>query len=96
MNLLCYLILLTKVDLIGKVGITLNVDWYEPAVFNATEHIEACETKMQFFAGWFANPIFVNGQYPEIMRQKVFDISRFLTYSIFKDFQYSNDNNYKV
>ena len=24
----------------GKVGITLNVDWYEPTVFNDTSHIE--------------------------------------------------------
>ena len=56
---------------LGKVGITLNVNWFEPLVFNDTEHIEACETKLQFSAGWFANPIFVNGKYPEIMRQKV-------------------------
>ena len=26
---------------------------------------------MQFFAGWFGNPIFVNGKYPDIMRQKI-------------------------
>ena len=71
-DLFHYGIALSKIYFIGKVGITLNVDWYEPAVFNATEHVEACETKMQFFAGWFANPIFVNGQYPEIMRKKVF------------------------
>ena len=55
----------------GQVGITLNVDWYEPTIFNETSHVEASETKLQFFAGWFANPIFVNGKYPDIMRQKV-------------------------
>ena len=57
--------------ILGQVGITLNVDWYEPTIFNETSHVEASETKLQFFAGWFANPIFVNGKYPEVMRQKV-------------------------
>ena len=56
---------------IGKVGITLNMNWNEPAIFNETSHIEAAETKQQFQTGWFANPIFVNGKYPDIMRQKV-------------------------
>jgi len=56
---------------LGQVGITLNVDWYEPTIFNETSHVEASETKLQFFAGWFANPIFVNGKYPEVMRQKI-------------------------
>ena len=26
---------------------------------------------MEFALGWFANPIFVNGQYPDIMREQV-------------------------
>ena len=59
----------------GKVGITLNFDHYEATVFNDSSHVEACSTKMQFYAGWFANPIFVNGKYPDIMRQKVLYIS---------------------
>ena len=56
---------------LGKVGITLNMNWAEPAIFNDSSHVEAAETKQQFESGWFANPIFVNGKYPEIMRQKV-------------------------
>ena len=64
--------------ILGQVGITLNVDWYEPTIFNETSHVEASETKLQFFAGWFANPIFVNGKYPDIMRQKVKIIYFFL------------------
>merc|ERR1712223_2381741 len=55
----------------GKVGITLNMNWAEPAIFNDSSHVEAAETKQQFESGWFANPIFVNGKYPDIMRQKV-------------------------
>ena len=40
-------------------------------LFNDSFHVEAAETKQQFESGWFANPIFVNGKYPDIMRQKV-------------------------
>ena len=52
-------------------GITLNVDWFEPLDSSNLSHVEACNTKLQFFAGWFANPIYIDGKYPEIMRQKV-------------------------
>ena len=52
-------------------GITLNVDWFEPLDSSDPSHVEACNTKLQFFAGWFANPIYIDGKYPEIMRQKV-------------------------
>jgi hypothetical protein len=55
----------------GVVGITLNVDWFEPLDSSDLSHVEACNTKLQFFAGWFANPIYIDGKYPEIMRQKV-------------------------
>lgn len=55
----------------GVVGITLNVDWFEPLDSSDLSHVEACNTKLQFFAGWFANPIYINGKYPDIMRQKV-------------------------
>ena len=47
------------------------MNWAEPAIFNDSSHVEAAETKQQFESGWFANPIFVNGKYPDIMRQKV-------------------------
>ena len=63
---------------LGKVGITLNMNWNEPAIFNDISHIEAAEIKQQFQTGWFANPIFVNGKYPDIMRQKVKIIYFFL------------------
>ena len=52
-------------------GITLNVDWFEPLDSSDVSHVEACYTKLQFFVGWFANPIYINGKYPDIMRQKV-------------------------
>ena len=55
----------------GQVGITLNTDWFEPEDFQNSSHVEASETMLQFWFGWFANPILINGKYPEIMRQKV-------------------------
>ena len=55
----------------GQVGITLNMNWDEPAVYNDSSHVEASEIQAQFDVGWFANPIFINGKYPDIMRQKV-------------------------
>jgi lactase-phlorizin hydrolase len=70
---------LSKNILSGKVGITLNMDWCQP--FNATndDHIHASMTKLQFQGGWFANPIFVNGQYPDVMREKVKEFTNILS-----------------
>ena len=51
----------------GKVGITLNVNWGEPQDAANPEHVEASERFMDFFLGWYAHPIFVSGQYPEVI-----------------------------
>ena len=66
-----YSIAILQFYLIGAVGITLNCDWFEPYDSTDESHVEAALTKLQFFVGWFANPIYVNGKYPEIMREKV-------------------------
>ncbi len=55
----------------GKVGITLNIDWHEP-LDNTVANIEAAERGLQFMGGWFANPIFGTGDYPSIMKLKVY------------------------
>ena len=55
----------------GQVGITLNVDWYEPVNGTNADDVEASNIKMNFHAGWFAHPIYVDGKYPEIMRSKI-------------------------
>ncbi len=55
---------------LGKAGITLNINWYDPKDDQVTSQ-DAAERAMQFLGGWFANPIFGNGEYPAIMRQKV-------------------------
>ena len=58
----------------GKVGITLNIDWAEPANRKDGDHLEASNRAIQFQLGWFAHPIFINGAYPDVMRKKV-DVS---------------------
>ena len=54
----------------GRAGITLNINWYLPKD-NRTGSAEAAETMLQFLGGWFANPIFGTGEYPEVMVNKV-------------------------
>jgi len=55
----------------GKCGITLNVNWAEPRNPDDPADEEASETHLQFNLGWFAHPIHSNGQYPDIMRNKI-------------------------
>ena len=51
----------------GRVSIVLNANWYFPQ--EKTEvFIQAAKRAMEFFLGWFANPIYVNGDYPEVMK----------------------------
>ena len=51
----------------GKVSIVLNADWHFPQK-NEDVFLEAAKRGMEFFLGWFANPIYVNGDYPEVMK----------------------------
>ena len=55
----------------GVVGISLNSNWYEPADSSNLSHIKAAEIQIQFTLGWFANPIFIDGKYPQAMRDMV-------------------------
>ncbi|XP_028847202.1 lactase-phlorizin hydrolase-like [Denticeps clupeoides] len=48
----------------GKVGVSLNSDWTEPQNPSQPQDIEAAERYLHFTLGWFAHPIFVNGDYP--------------------------------
>ncbi|XP_033842544.2 lactase/phlorizin hydrolase [Periophthalmus magnuspinnatus] len=52
----------------GLVSIALNADWYEPLDVNTPRELEAADRAMQFRLGWFAHPIFKNGDYPEAMK----------------------------
>ncbi|XP_060578197.1 lactase/phlorizin hydrolase-like [Ruditapes philippinarum] len=55
----------------GKLGLALNADWREPKDEFAPSDWKASETVMQFTLGWFANPIFGDGDYPQIMKEKI-------------------------
>ncbi|XP_072293793.1 lactase/phlorizin hydrolase, partial [Eucyclogobius newberryi] len=52
----------------GLVSVALNADWYEPLDVNVPRELEAADRAMQFRLGWFAHPIFKNGDYPEAMK----------------------------
>ena len=55
----------------GQVGITLNIEWAEPEDPSDPSHVETSDTYLQFMLGWFAHPVFVDGAYPDVMREKV-------------------------
>ncbi|XP_075140642.1 lactase/phlorizin hydrolase [Leptodactylus fuscus] len=55
----------------GQVGISLNSDWAEPVDPNNPDDVSAAERYLQFMLGWFAHPILVNGDYPEVLKQQV-------------------------
>jgi beta-glucosidase/6-phospho-beta-glucosidase/beta-galactosidase len=53
----------------GKVSITLNFEWSEPAS-DSPEDIAAAEQRRQFEFGLYANPI-INFDYPQIVKDRV-------------------------
>ncbi|XP_041856893.1 lactase-phlorizin hydrolase-like [Melanotaenia boesemani] len=55
----------------GLVSIALNSDWVEPKDVDVPREVVAADRAMQFQLGWFAHPIFKNGDYPEAMKQQV-------------------------
>ncbi len=62
----------------GSIGISLNCDWREPATEYPRDH-QAAERALEFFLGWFADPIWL-GDYPDIMKEKLG--SRLPTFSL--------------
>jgi beta-glucosidase len=53
----------------GQIAMVNNCDWREPLT-DSPEDKEAAERAVQFFLGWFADPLY-RGDYPEIMRRRV-------------------------
>lgn len=54
---------------LGKVGITLNCDWWVPRNPDDPADWDAADRGMQFQCGWFKHPIFATGDYPEVMKK---------------------------
>ncbi|TKS67586.1 Lactase-phlorizin hydrolase [Collichthys lucidus] len=55
----------------GQVGIALNSDWAEPMNPSRPEDVAAADRYLQFMLGWFAHPIFVNGDYPAALKTQI-------------------------
>ncbi|KAH3891377.1 hypothetical protein DPMN_015476 [Dreissena polymorpha] len=55
----------------GKLGIVLSHMNGEPMDRDSLADIEAAERFNQFNLGWFANPIFGNGDYPDVLKWQV-------------------------
>jgi len=53
----------------GNIGIANNCDWREPLSDSDCDRL-AAERALQFFYGWFTDPLFT-GEYPEMMREKL-------------------------
>uniref|UniRef100_A0A672ZMH3 Klotho n=1 Tax=Sphaeramia orbicularis TaxID=375764 RepID=A0A672ZMH3_9TELE len=52
----------------GQVSLVLHMDWMEPAFSFSREDVEPAKRMLDFRVGWFAEPIFGNGDYPLGMR----------------------------
>ncbi|XP_051937935.1 lactase/phlorizin hydrolase [Hippocampus zosterae] len=55
----------------GLVSLALGSDWVEPKAVNVLREVVAADRAMQFQLGWFAHPIFKNGDYPDAMKWQV-------------------------
>lgn len=55
----------------GKIGLTLNSNMWIP-ITNDPEDIEASRRAMDFMFGWFYN-VLINGDYPQVMKDRVGD-----------------------
>lgn len=51
----------------GKLGITLNTNWFEPLDENDPSHVSIAEQSQQFRLGFWASPIF-KGDFPDIVK----------------------------
>uniref|UniRef100_A0A3P8TXL7 Klotho n=1 Tax=Amphiprion percula TaxID=161767 RepID=A0A3P8TXL7_AMPPE len=52
----------------GQVSLALHMDWVEPAFSFSREDVEPAKRVLDFFVGWFAEPVFGSGDYPLGMR----------------------------
>ncbi|MEE9432248.1 MAG: GH1 family beta-glucosidase [Melioribacteraceae bacterium] len=55
----------------GIIGVCNNCDWREPKT-NSEADKEAAERALEFYLGWFADPLY-KGEYPKSMRENVGD-----------------------
>ncbi len=56
-------------ELEGQIGITNNCDWRE-AASDEKEDQDAAQRALEFFLGWFADPVYF-GDYPDVMKERL-------------------------
>lgn len=54
----------------GKVSIALSSHWIKPQSMT-DKNIKECQKSLDFVLGWFAKPLFIDGDYPESMRSNL-------------------------
>lgn len=75
----------------GKIGIVLNSDWAEPRNPGSPQDLKAAERYLQFMLGWFAHPIFINGDYPETLKTQIEETIKQCSVDIAKLPTFSNE-----
>ncbi|KAM6221771.1 beta-klotho [Rhynchocyon petersi] len=58
----------------GHLSITLGSHWIEPNKSENTMDILKCQQSMVSVLGWFASPIYGDGDYPEVMKDKLLSL----------------------
>uniref|UniRef100_A0A7M4EEY5 Klotho n=1 Tax=Crocodylus porosus TaxID=8502 RepID=A0A7M4EEY5_CROPO len=54
----------------GEVSIALSSHWIKPQ-YMSEQNIKECQKSLDFVLGWFAKPIFIDGDYPESMKSNL-------------------------
>jgi len=57
----------------GQIGITINYDWAYPWNASSLQDQAAAQLHHDFVLGWWADPIWVSGDYPPSMRHRLGD-----------------------
>ncbi|KZL68633.1 beta-glucosidase [Colletotrichum incanum] len=52
----------------GVISIVLNGHFYEPFDENSQADVDAAQRRMEFYIGWFGDPVFLGKDYPPAMR----------------------------
>ncbi|XP_075424730.1 cytosolic beta-glucosidase-like isoform X2 [Ascaphus truei] len=80
----------------GLVSIALDSDWAEPFDPNSTTDKEATERYLSFHLHWFAKPIFIDGDYPEIMKSEIFKKSKHQGLQLSRLPEFTNEEKVKI
>jgi lactase-phlorizin hydrolase len=61
--------------------LTCNFDWHEPKDKTNMGDLEASERGNQFWIGLYTHPVYVNGDYPDIVKNTIGNKSLHQNYS---------------